>query len=98
MTCELLWGFKDVFNMHLLGAVVNHRQETMQRCAADIKKRPAGRFIVCGTRSGLAAKQIAFFRFERLSNDHQDGDQQIGSKNTDQPLRHLQRQELPLTH
>ena len=38
------------------------------------------------TRRGLTTKQIAFFRSERLSNDHQNSDQQIGGENPHQPV------------
>ena len=46
----------------------------------------------------LATKQIALFRFKRLSDKHQYTDHQIGGEDANQPLRHFQRQEFPLAY
>ena len=46
----------------------------------------------------LATEQVTTTRANKLSDQHDDGDQQIGRKDTYQPLWHFQRQELPLAH
>lgn len=83
--CSLVNIYKMYLICNFIAATSTRRQ----------KNAPGGALY---EQSVLATKQIALFRFKRLSDKHQYTDHQIGCEDADQPLRHFKRQEFPLAY